>query len=84
MGKFFVPLLKPFTSNNYRVKDSFDFANDITQQSSKLFMVSLDADSVSTNVPLDEASEIVLTNYLNLVKQFQPLTNNKFRDAFVN
>ena len=36
-AKFFVPLLKPFTSNNYAVKDSFDFAKDITQQSSKLF-----------------------------------------------
>ena len=30
-AKFFVPLLKPFTSNNYTVKDSFDFARDITQ-----------------------------------------------------
>ena len=30
-AKFFVPLLKPFTSNNYTVKDSFDFAKDITQ-----------------------------------------------------
>ena len=39
--KFFVPLLKPFTSNNYTVKDSSDFAKDITQQSSKLFMASL-------------------------------------------
>ena len=30
-AKFFVPLLKPFTSNNYTVKESFDFAKDITQ-----------------------------------------------------
>ena len=57
-AKFFVPLLKPFTSNNYTVKDSFDFAKDITQQSSKLFMASLDADSRFTNVPLDETIEI--------------------------
>ena len=57
-AKFFVPLLKPFTSNNYTVKDSFDFAKDITQQSSKLFMVSLDLDSLFTNVPLDETIEI--------------------------
>ena len=56
--KCFVPLLKPFTSNNYTVKDSFDFAKDITQQSSKLFMASLDLDSLFTNVPLDETIEI--------------------------
>ena len=57
-AKFLVPLLKPFTSNNYTVKDSFDFAKDITQQSSKLFMASLDVDSLFTNVPLDETIEI--------------------------
>ena len=56
--KFFVPLLKPFTSNNYTVKDSSDFAKDITQQSSKLFMASLDVDSLFTNVPLDETIKI--------------------------
>ena len=47
-------------SNNYTVKDSFDFAKDITQQSSKLFMASLDVDSLFTNVPLDETIEICL------------------------
>ena len=80
-AKFFVLLVKPFTSNNYTVKDSFDFAKDITQQSSKLFMASLDVDSLFTNVPLDETIEIsnYLTNYLNLIKRFQGLTNNKFR-----
>ena len=57
-GKFFNPLLKPFTSNNYTVKDSFDFAKDITQQSSKLFMASLDVDSLFTNALLDETIEI--------------------------
>ena len=57
-AKIFVPLLKPFTSNNYTDKDSFGFAKDITQQSSKLFMASLDVDSLFTNVPLDEAIEI--------------------------
>ena len=56
--KFFVPLLKPFTSNNYTVKDSFDFVKDVTQQSSKLFMASFDVDSFFTNVPLDESIEI--------------------------
>ena len=28
-AKFFVPLLKLFTSNNYTVKDSFDFASSL-------------------------------------------------------
>ena len=53
-AKFFVPLLKPFTSNGYTVKDSFDFAKEC----SKLFMASLHVDSHFTNVPLDETIEI--------------------------
>ena len=59
---FFVLLLKLFTSNNYIVKDSFDFAKDITQQSSKLFMASVDVDFLSTNVPLDETTEIYVND----------------------
>ena len=57
-AKVFVLLLKPFTSNNYTVKDSFDFAKDITQQSSKLFMASLAVDSLFINVLLEETIEI--------------------------
>ena len=51
-------MLKPFTSNNYTVKDSFDFTKDITQQNCKLFIASLDLDSLFTNVSLDETVEI--------------------------
>ena len=58
MGKIFAPLLKPVTSNNYTVKDYFDFTKDITQQSSKSFMASLDVDFLFTKVPLDETIEI--------------------------
>ena len=43
---------------NIKVKDSFDFAKDIAQQSSKLFMASLDVDFLFTKVPLDETIEI--------------------------
>ena len=53
-------MLKPFTSNNYKIKNFFDFAKDITQQSSKLFMASLDVDSLFTKVPLDETIEVCI------------------------
>ena len=56
-----VLLLKPFTSNNYKIKNFFDFAKDIiTQQSSKLFMASLDVDSLFTKVPFDETIEVCI------------------------
>ena len=34
IAKFFVPMLKDLTSNEYSVKDLFDFAKEILQQSS--------------------------------------------------
>ena len=57
-AKFFVPLLKSFTLNEYTLKDSFEFAKDITNQNSNCFMASLDVDSLFTNVPLDETIKI--------------------------
>ena len=53
-------MLKPFTSNSYKIKNFFDFAKDITQQSSKLFMASLDVDSLFTKVPFDETIEVCI------------------------
>ena len=53
-AKFFVPLLRDLTSNEYTLKDSFEFAKVICEQNSDLYMASLDVDSLFTNVPLHE------------------------------
>ena len=59
-AKFFVPLLKCFTMNDYTLKDLFEFAKDIIDQNSGCFMASLDVDSLFTNVPLDETIKICI------------------------
>ena len=59
-AKFFTPLLKCFTMNEYTLKDSFEFAKDIINQNSNCFMASLDVDSLFTNVPLDETIKICI------------------------
>ena len=59
-AKFFVPLLKCFTMNEYTLKDSFEIAKDIINQNSGSFMTSLDVDSLFTNVPLDETIKICI------------------------
>ena len=59
-AKLFVPLLKCFTMNECTLKDSFEFAKDITNQNSNCFMASLDVDSLFTNVPLDETIKICI------------------------
>ena len=52
--KFFVPLLRHLTSNQFTLKDSFKFAKTICEQNAAVFMVSLDVDSLFTNVRLEE------------------------------
>ena len=49
LAKFLVPILKSLTSNEYTVKDSFAFAEEIVEQDSEFFMGSLDVDSLFTN-----------------------------------
>ena len=54
IAKFLVCILKYLTSNQYSVKDSYDFAKEILQQNYDCFMASLDITSLFTNIPLDE------------------------------
>ena len=51
-------LLNPLTKNNYTVKDSFQFAEEICEQNLKIYMGSLDVDSLFTNIPLNETIDI--------------------------
>ena len=58
MAKFFVPILKPVSINQYTVNDSFSFADEIRMQDSNLYMTSFDVKSLFTNIPLDETISI--------------------------
>lgn len=55
-AKFFVPLVRRVTLNNYTIKDSFEFLNGL--QNYGLFMASLDIDSIFPNIPLDKTLNI--------------------------
>ena len=58
LAKFLVPILNPLTKNEYTVKDSFQFAEEICEQDPTLTMGSLDVDSLFTNILLDETIDI--------------------------
>ena len=58
LAKFLVPILNPLTKNEYKVKDSFQFAEEICEQDPTLSVGSLDVDSLFTNIPLDETIDI--------------------------
>ena len=58
LAKFLVPILKSLISNEYTVKDSFAFAEEIVEQDSDFFMGTLDVDSLFTNIQLEETIDI--------------------------
>ena len=66
--KFLVPILKSLTTNEFTVKDSFHFAEEIVDQQHDLFMGSLDVDSLFTNITLEETIKCALMNFLKNLK----------------
>ena len=58
LAKFLVPILCSITFNEFTLKDSFAFAEEIVHQDSKLFMSSLDVDSLFTDIPLEKTMQI--------------------------
>ena len=65
IAKFLVSVLNLLTKNQYRVKGSFQFAEEICEQDPILSMGSLDKDSLFTNIPLGNT----ICNCVN--KQFE-------------
>ena len=62
IAKFLVPLLQPFTINNYTIKNSFEFSKTITsiRNASSYTMCSCDITSLFTQIPLQETLDIIL------------------------
>ena len=54
LAKFLVPILNPFTCNEFTTANSHSFANDITsvEDASQFFMATFDVENLFTNFPL--------------------------------
>ena len=48
------PILSPLMTNEFSVKNYFDFAEEVANYDHNLYMGSLDVESLFTNVPLEE------------------------------
>ena len=69
LAKFLVPVLKSLSTNEYTVKGSFAFAEEIVEQDPEFFMGSLDFDSLFTNIPLEEILTSALIHFLKIQKK---------------
>ena len=80
LAKFFVPILKEYTINEYTIKDSFTFAEEVTEQNAELFMVSFDVESLFTNIPLDETINICVDRLYSRKKKVRGLLKRHFKE----
>ena len=80
LAKFLLKLLTPSTANEFTIIDSFHFTEEIWQQDSNLHMVSLDVDSLFTNIPLEETSDICVDNLYNDNENLPNIPKHSFRN----
>ena len=81
LAKFLVPVQSDIKQNEFTVKDSFAFVDEILTQNRDLYMASLDVDALFTNISLDETIDICIKKLFTtpdtLVKG---ISKNYFRD----
>ena len=75
-----MPKLSSITFNEFTVKDSFAFAEEIVHQDSKLFMGSLDVDSLFTNIPLKVTINICTNLLYKNVDVIEGINNSEFEN----
>ena len=72
LARFLCDLLSPLVPNNYSCKDTFSFVSQIKNANlSKKIIISYDVTSLFTNIPLQEAIDIVI----NLIFNHNPNLN---------
>ena len=80
LAKFLVSILKPLTTNEFTVKDSFHFAEEIVDQQHDLFMGSLDVDSLFTNIYLEETIESCTNELFKESETVEVLSRTEFKE----
>ena len=78
LAKFCDQLLKPLTSNDYTIKDSFFFAEEVLDFNTSCFMASFDIKSLFTNIPLTETLNFCVQNLYRNQTHVNNLTKSSF------
>ena len=78
LAKFLVPMLKTLATNEYTIKDSFTFAEELQNFDSKLAMASFDIESLFTHIPLQEILDLCVENLLKDRTRVDNLLKNSF------
>ena len=79
LAKFLVLLLTPLTSNDFTIKDSFSFAEEVSSFDCAYYMTSFDIESLFTNIPLEETINICVDKLFENNTKVNNLTKESFR-----
>lgn len=81
LAKELVDILKPLAINDYYIKDSFSFANEIKidQRFDSTTMASIDVENLFTNIPVDETIEIILEQLFEENDTVMDLDKDRFK-----
>ena len=82
-AKLLVPILKPLTSNEFTVRDSFHFAEEIIDQETDIFVCSLDIDSLFTDIRLEKIIEICTNELFKESETVERLLNLSLRSFYL-
>ena len=80
LSKFLVPIIEPVTTNEYTIKDSFSFAEEVVDYDPQLFMSSLDITSLFTNIPLNETTDIICNELYKNKELINGMDKSVFRE----
>ena len=78
LTKFCDQLLKPLTSNDYTIKDSFSFAKEVSDFGASCFMASFDIKSLFINITLTETLNLCIQNLYRNQAHVNSLTKSSF------
>ena len=81
LAKFLATMLNPLTKSEYTVKNSFLFAEEISEQDPTLYMCSLDVDPLFANIPLDETFDICINQLFGKIDTVEWFTKSELKTA---
>ena len=77
LAKHLVPLLSHLTTNEYSVKNSFDYVDIVSQFNPQTYLVSYDVESLFTNIPTKETIDLILNSLFPNPNSFYSGLNRK-------
>ena len=82
IAKHLLPILEPITTNKFTIKNSFEFAKEVIEQDSGLYMASLDVESLFTNIQLEETINISCDSLFSNEAKINNFNRNDFEKLF--